>query len=36
MGGGPVFGAELAVQLAGGLHAWAGAEYFTKRRAPFP
>ena len=30
-GGGPVFGAELAVQLAGGLHAWAGAEYFTKK-----
>ncbi len=32
-GNGPVFGAELAVTLAGGLHAWAGAEYFTKTGA---
>lgn len=30
-GSGPVFGAELAVPIAGGLHAWAGAEYFTKK-----
>lgn len=30
-GSGPVFGAEIAVPIAGGLHAWAGAEYFTKK-----
>lgn len=30
-GSGPVFGAELAAPVAGGLHAWAGAEYFTKK-----
>ena len=27
---GAVFGADLAVRLAGGLHLWAGAEYFAK------
>jgi len=27
---GPVFGIELAVPLAGGLHLWAGADYFGK------
>jgi len=30
-GSGPVFGAEIAVPIAGGLHGWAGAEYFTKK-----
>jgi hypothetical protein len=29
-GGGLVFGGELAVPLTGGLHVWAGAEYFGK------
>jgi hypothetical protein len=28
--GGPVFGAELAVPIAGVLHLWAGAEMFNK------
>jgi hypothetical protein len=30
-GGGPAFGLELAVPIAGVLRAWAGAEYFSKR-----
>ncbi len=29
-GSGLVFGGELAVPIAGGLHVWAGAEYFGK------
>jgi hypothetical protein len=27
---GTVFGGEIAVPIAGGLHLWAGAEYFSK------
>lgn len=30
-GNGPVYGAELAASVAGGLHIWAGAEYFSKK-----
>ncbi len=30
-GGGPVFGGEVAVPVAGALHLWAGAEYFSKK-----
>lgn len=30
-GSGPVFGAEMAVPIVGGLHVWAGAEYFSKK-----
>lgn len=29
-GGGPAFGLEIAVPVAGVLHAWAGAELFSK------
>lgn len=29
-GSGPVFGGELAIPLVGGLHLWAGADYFAK------
>lgn len=30
-GSGPIFGAEFAAPLAGGLHVWTGAEIFTKK-----
>jgi hypothetical protein len=30
-GGGPAFGLEIAVPVAGVLHAWAGAELFSKK-----
>ena len=30
-GGGLVFGGELAVPVAGALHLWAGAEYYSKK-----